>query len=905
MRLIKKVLSLTASAFIVLIASGFLSLQPIAQSPALAQGSQPECNLLSAVRSKTGTDPVLSPGTTGRKSGVADSGQLRFDVVDSAYRGCITADTDTRGAVSSAHFFDGWAWNTNLGYVSFSCQSGKNLDVECGATDYGAYYTKPGAGQDSSVINGFIYNDNMGWVSMSCTGGFNDGVDCGSTTYGVSIVNNSGVISACSGAATFLNEGDLYGYAWSDSVGWINFCGAHVANSGAKEQITPPVISIDTSTVLNPATNVENGVVYANGVTLPNGVAYANGVAYHEITIGIDENGTPVEENPDRSVAITTTWNDTIRTDQITACGGPDPACKYNGTNLRHTPPTNSSATSDPVWDPTRKIFVLQVKSIAPTGSQDSLQLTGLDIIIKDTATGNIIQSFAYDSTSPELQNKFFKFAPAVAATKIEGQNSSGVYTSGVISIADVGNTNVRITRESYLAGMAKLTTELYDCSSDYQFDFRPAGSAPDSNSPIVPNMCSTGTPGGIKSYNINNINANAPSGAISKVITTAAQGTGAVSNVDTSGAVQLQTLVNYTFTPSWGGGSQDVQYFSLRTTDGSVVGQAADVRGNVRIDIRDLRGLPAGDRISASIGDKAQSKRTPFLIAKTATIKSADALQLDSDASNKPSFKNISAAALNNATATKGILYYKREKTQPSPLPCSIILSDTSLISFTPNVTLVTEGCDVFIDQNIMATPASAGSPAKSGRLGIIALQDMTMRSARKGGNVYICSAVTDIEANIVADGSIFSYGESQNQCGGTDKNLLVDGTTGYPVFTSPLRNILINQLTITGSLVSNNTYGGSVAEKPTLGNGKLAASADEARWYDINFWRYAKTIIVNGGKCWAPDVIGSMSIDKNFIKPTDCNNNTPDAGISIVNVRYRGPEGAGLPIFNTVKAR
>ena len=839
---------------------------------------------------------------------------MRFDNLDSSYVGCVNTPVSTRTingqTISSAYFFDGWAWDTNLGYVSFSCQNKKNRGADCGNVNYGAYYGASGSNaSNASIVNGFAYNDTAGWISMSCIAGLNNGVPCGSQAYTVRMATASGTGYSC----TF-KPGDMYGYAWSDSVGWINFCGMHASTSITP--VTPIVVdpitipnAIDTSTQFNDPSN--SNIDAATGIK--NGLIYANGVQFHDIAITVKENGTPITPvTANRSVVITTAWNDTVRADQITPCSGTG-SCTYNATNLNHATATNPSATYEPFpwiqpYNSNAGAYVQQIKSIAPTGSQDTLQLKGLDIKVIDKATNNVIQEFIYDSDSPGLQNKFFQFAPAVSVTKIEGKNVSGSgFTEGVISITGAStNTQVNIWRESHLPSqIATLTMQLYDCSGDYNFAFNPAGSAADRTySPTVAGICSTvTTAGGITQYLTDSVAANTTSGSISKSIKATAQGTGTITNIDTTGAVQLQTLVNYTY--SWNGAPVIVKYFSQRTKEGTVGAQAADVSGNVRIDVRDTTGLPAANKISDSIGEKAQSKRTPFLQAKTAILKAADAVTPPANvSSDKPSYKIITPNDLNLATSTtKGILYYKRDKAQPSPLPCSIILNASSTISFARDVTLVAEGCDVFIDQNIMADTADAN---KKGHLGIVALQDLTMpQNARKGGNIYICSKVTDIEANIVADGSVLSYGLSQNDCGDpTDKTSRVYGDTGKPIFNDSPRNTLINQLTITGSLVSNNTYGGSLSKNLTLGNGKITTDAEEARLYDINFWRYARMAYdADGNKCWATGVIGSALIDRNSTNPPDCTSNNPDT-FSIVNIRYRGPEGTGLPIFSSVKS-
>ncbi|MBI4994284.1 hypothetical protein HZC21_01410 [Candidatus Peregrinibacteria bacterium] len=120
-------------------------------------------------------------------------------------------------------------------------------------------------------------------------------------------------------------------------------------------------------------------------------------------------------------------------------------------------------------------------------------------------------------------------------------------------------------------------------------------------------------------------------------------------------------------------------------------------------------------------------------------------------------------------------------------------------------------------------------------------------------------------------------------------------------------IKEILKNQLTIVGALVSNNTYGGSVGESPfLLGDGSQTDSTKseaeqkaEARLFDINFLRYAKTItessIWGDTTCWADDVKKSQYFGD------DCDSNNPDSR-SIVNIIYQAPTNK-MPVFNAVK--
>ncbi|MEK7172131.1 MAG: hypothetical protein AAB739_04435, partial [Patescibacteria group bacterium] len=156
--------------------------------------------------------------------------------------------------------------------------------------------------------------------------------------------------------------------------------------------------------------------------------------------------------------------------------------------------------------------------------------------------------------------------------------------------------------------------------------------------------------------------------------------------------------------------------------------------------------------------------------------------------------------------------------------------------------------------------------------RLGIVALADLSMTGNRKGGNVYICSRVTDIESNIVMDGTLFSYGK-EDDCAEKDGNILIDDE-GLPIFdSSTIASVLRHQLAIVGLVYANNTYGGSFLDPPMLGDGTVLGDNSEqniakARLYDLNFLRYASAEANTAeGKtdqlCW----VGSVKLSQYLI--------------------------------------
>lgn len=151
-------------------------------------------------------------------------------------------------------------------------------------------------------------------------------------------------------------------------------------------------------------------------------------------------------------------------------------------------------------------------------------------------------------------------------------------------------------------------------------------------------------------------------------------------------------------------------------------------------------------------------------------------------------------------------------------------------------NLTLIVDGGDVFLDGNVEVVNA---------RVGIIVLRRCeSNRTECKGGNIYVAPQVTDVYANIFADGSLFSY---------DGKRTNIDARTGVPKISDGQRTGLLSgtQLLIKGSLSSQNTVGGSVGEKGVylLGDGSTTNKQAEAVPYDLNHLRYVEQERTGGG--------------------------------------------------------
>ncbi|MBU0982009.1 hypothetical protein KKC94_04940 [Patescibacteria group bacterium] len=195
---------------------------------------------------------------------------------------------------------------------------------------------------------------------------------------------------------------------------------------------------------------------------------------------------------------------------------------------------------------------------------------------------------------------------------------------------------------------------------------------------------------------------------------------------------------------------------------------------------------------------------------------------------------------------------------------------------NFTEKV-LVVEGGDVRIVGNIENT-----------KLGIIVLE-----KNGQGGNVYIAAGVTDVWANIFADGTVFSY---DGTAGGYDGD-------GNPVWLSSNDrfDILKNQLYIYGTVTARNTYGGADDDTLSaweLGDGTTTTDYMLAEDHDIKHLREFR-------RCYPYGALGEIDFGGT---PEDCNEGELrsaylDGGGMQVNapvIIENSPVSLSMPIFN-----
>lgn len=128
---------------------------------------------------------------------------------------------NTQSVTVAGTKLSGYASST-IGAISLDCATSPNGNI-CGTSNYGIC-NGPGphnpdgtcpngdAGQSGVGLTGYAWNDEIGWISFNCDQSSQGGTNtCGTSNYSVQINGSNGNFS---------------GYAWNDKDGWISFnCG--------------------------------------------------------------------------------------------------------------------------------------------------------------------------------------------------------------------------------------------------------------------------------------------------------------------------------------------------------------------------------------------------------------------------------------------------------------------------------------------------------------------------------------------------------------------------------------------------------------------------------------------------------------------------------------------------------
>ncbi|MBD3327964.1 hypothetical protein GF340_01525, partial [Candidatus Peregrinibacteria bacterium] len=316
----------------------------------------------------TGAATFDATGTTG----VPNSGVVHFDpplAPNQQYRACVVDPNDDGQGPFNVK---GWAWDDNLGFVSFSCGDEDsnaatprtNLGVPCGNFDHavtmeGINNTAP---LEMAELSGYAWNDVAGYISFNC----NDTGSCSTANHRVwPEWQDSNCIGLVYGNwqpdPTCGANLDTDVYAWSDSVGFFNF------ENALFPWFELIGVAIDWDFEIRFG-STDALAASANKLEAP----YANGSDEYTVVLRITDSITGSPLSPAQianfDISVDLNWTDTV--DKIQT-----DAVKDSNFNAIVEPITINTTSAN--YDASTGEFTTTFPSVAPTSNMNGLDAGG------------------------------------------------------------------------------------------------------------------------------------------------------------------------------------------------------------------------------------------------------------------------------------------------------------------------------------------------------------------------------------------------------------------------------------------------------------------------------------------------------------------------------------------------
>lgn len=772
-------------------------------------------------------------------SGVPNSGIIEFDSGDGTYGVCVVDP----GLDGDAPFYTkGWAWNDNLGWVSFYCgdEDGNgappytNMGIGCGNYEYVVSIDEFGA------FDGYAYGDGFGYIAMNNPGASTqlrlepDDPECQGYIYGYAVPGLPNVVpgKTCSTAlhhGANVSDGHKYTYVWSDNVGWIDLDTVLFPWFKLVQEVEDPQVQVTLSPNPNIIRKVNDNV--------PTSEIPGNGY-FLQILINTKDGLPLVDSRYD--IVVEPVWaKDTVKKDQTDdslTLASLDPCASdlaravskpcfqsdldhvsdadnwsYMITSQAPTSNMNGIVNADDVMEFSYEDFV----------SPDMHALEANDLIFRGMEIGifdNDANVCIYGDNAACAEKEIcadvgcdvsLKFRPNVEITTFEQAE------------VDFGNENVLEMSVGVPEAFNMVKNTLFGLNNAQLFT-----RGIDNSDPQLNNINFVNNDGGDGVYDFTDTWDAFLNGGFTAAL---------AQKAETEVPTNFGGLYIYSTISDLGG----VKYYSNklpRELGSSGVQPVAELKGNVYTSgsskittaVQAIRSL--GD-VSTNILRDTIFRNVSSIVAGAVEPNGVSATLVGTGANThfgeSPLPVNTDAVIelMPDVLGNSQVYYAKGDVHIGLP---------GSTVTWTGNRTVIVIGGNVYIDANLYNTGVNPKP-----KLGIIALKDLGAGSQDGKGHVYIEKGVTNIQANIFADGSVFSY---------EDVKGLPDPLTGEPAWGSLLkaeRSLSRNQLLIEGSVASQNTVGGSGLATPIKGDGTAATGIEQARLYDLNFLRYYTGLI------------------------------------------------------------
>lgn len=836
-------------------------------------------------------------GQTTKINDANNAGIIHFDGVDSDGKDYAPADRFKVHLVKvgAAYEMRGWAWDDNLGWVSFYCKGDgtKNSDDqgleggECGSYAYGITFTPDGSG--NYLASGYAWNDATGWISMSCS---NTKADCsGIVQYGLKIDKDGFFIDQ------YDSQKYKYAWAWSNSVGWFNFSGVRAGSIEIldKNCETDPYIAICiTCDGTNSPLNCDFGDPSAS-YDIAGKIKVADGVNPYTIRIYLKNSAGQFIKNSDLlnnyDIKILFNWEDSVKANQMKGkkCPGTGLTnCKYNyysnsfnsnsdipaterggiiekpvllyyGDTTQQFPAESNvkdanskkdlSATT--LWDTLNNIpnIKLNVKAIAPTTDanlskalstgkyiknsdfslisstinsaieKNTLKLSSIDWYLKDKTTGKILKG-----NTPFGLEGSFNFKPALTINTLNSStlDPTQADTSQKTLLDNLAlYRNVPVTLK--MTGGKNTTVNLLNPKTGFYINYEGGGFEVGFTEDT---KIALGTTFKLPSTDYDNYHFLSSFNIISSINPSiqASLLSGSPAAHYAQGAGLYSTIMYYIGLDD---NTKFIQYYSNhipRTASQGITNPTVEVQGTIYG--QNVSSTQTGVNLTG-IGDMNVNIVRDFIyeniqkLLRNTSFLASDGTVTLNDFSSCVSQTGCYILSV-PSVVDEDIIYVAAK---------NVVLKSSGDITWSDhNKVLIVDGGNLFIDSNLY----NGTTPTK--KLGIVVLRnpqtDLTL------GHIYIGPNVTNIQALMVADGSLFSY---PGQSGGATFN-----TYGEVIQTLD-PNTYNKQLLIEGGISTRNLIG--FTDKTQSPNKFITprgpvdntdTGREIAKKYDLNYLRF-----------------------------------------------------------------
>ncbi len=790
------------------------------------------------------------------------------------YEACVsTGDNET----DDLYELRGWVWNDNLGFISLYCDGGgTNEGINCGPNNYGV--TVGAFDGNKRMLSGYAWNDVFGWISFRNPVGE-------AIIYGVEADS----------------DGNLSGYGWTAAGVWMNFDGgklelpsaAPAANENCNGVLCVEITPDPTEGDFSAAVGASDAVKIADGVD-----GYYVHLYFQDSSIPDLNNFWNIYDQDVFSQTFKLNWKDTVKVNQLAGSSIGDSLkdvrtpfydtstnrsgavtfkpliwsdfqqYSENGVSVpghyvsrqkisSYAPTTDANVSvttsTDPVWYFENETFLVDLG--LPGSERSELILNEAVFELRKKADGALVPpTVAYPNQKYALH---FRFRPAVELNVLYANDNQdkiqayrGIPLNFVLDARKIGTfpsaaldtTNIDLILDYDQQASSNWCEENYGSTEDEEknFDFyfieEDCGENDVDCRSVFTKQYRYGGGGALEDLvpgTIVNLQAvaNLPENDVE----------GLEAACEVAAAPAIFSEVSYTYD------NVSVSYYSNklpRVAGSMIMNPAAVIKGNIYAPqaFRPNAGqqATAGDLNANETRDASFENVKKFL---------KDVNNLRSSGATECVIKGLGAnggAAIFGCSENvnyKKINIGTKENAQGQTVPKEVALYfyNSSVLLKTgygnplgDNYVLIVEGGNLFMDDDVWKEDsADAG-------LSVVVFRGFGQNYGQ-AGNVYLKPTVKNMRANLMLDGSLFSY--SGNHSG---RSVM----SGEPIWNSfaEMQNALKMQFRLEGSLSSRNTIGGSEVKGNylLLGTGEVVegpnydlAERMRAQIYDLNYLR------------------------------------------------------------------